>query len=77
MKTINKLRLLGFPDGILSSFTNYLTTDALYDAIVGCIMFLMIKSDADALQFCDVMDNLVDTKSSITYIEILRNGKYI
>ena len=77
MKTINKLRLLGFPSDVLSSFTNYPTTDVLYDTIVGCIMFLMIKSDADALQFCDVMDNLVDSTSSETYIEMLRNGKYV
>ena len=37
----------------------------------------MIKSDVDALQFCDVMDNLVDSKSSKTHIKVLKNGKYI
>ena len=31
-----------------------------------------IKSNEQALQFCDYMDNLVDSESSKTHIEILR-----
>ena len=41
MKTINKLRLLGFSNDVLSIFTNYPATDALYDIIVRYIMFLL------------------------------------
>ena len=74
MKTINKLRLLGCPDYILSDFINLPTTDLINDTIVGILMVVTIKSDLQALQFCDVMNNLVDSKSSETHIEILRNG---
>ena len=71
-KTINKLRLLGFPDYILS--TNLPTTDLINDATVGFLMVAIIQTDVQALQFCDIMDNLVDSESSESYIEILRNG---
>ena len=74
MKTINKLRLLGFSDDVLSYFTNLPTTDVINDRIIAFLMIATIKSDIQALQFCDVMDNLVDSKSSKTHIEILRNG---
>ena len=76
MKTISKLRLLGCPDDVLSNFTNLPTTDSINDAIIGCLMVVMITADVEALQFCDEMDKLVDNKSSKTFIEMLRNGKY-
>ena len=74
MRTINKLRLLGIPKEVLSQFTNLPTTDLINDAIIGCLM-ITIKSDVQALQFCDDMDKLIDSESSKTHIEILRNGK--
>ena len=67
MKTINKLRLLGFSDDVLNNFTNFPTTELFNDAIIGCIMAVTIKSDVQALQFCDVMDILIDTESSKTH----------
>ena len=66
--------LLGFPDDTLRKFTILPTTDLINDAIVGFLMIVTIKSDVQALQFCDIMDNLVDNKSSESHIEILRNG---
>ena len=77
MKTINKLRLLGFREDALSKLTHLPITDLINEVIVGFLMVATIKSDVKALQFCDLMDNLVDSKSSQTHIEILRNGKYI
>ena len=74
MKTINKLRLLGISDDALSNTTNLPTTDLINDNIIGFAM-AAIKSDVGALQFCDLMDNLVDSKSSKIHIETLRNGK--
>ena len=74
MQTINKLRQLGFPDEVLNKFTNLPTTDLFHDKIVGCLMAGIIKSDVQALEFCDVMDNMTDSESSKTPIEILRNG---
>ena len=74
MQTINKLRQLGFPDEVLNKFTNLPTTDLFHDKIVGCLMTGIIKSDVQALEFCDVMDNMTDSESSKTPIEILRNG---
>ena len=75
MKTINKLRALGCPDDVLSKFTNLPTPGLINDAIVGTLMIITIKSDVQALQFCDVMDDMVDSKSSKSHIEVLRNGK--
>ena len=74
MKTINKLRLLGVNDDALSNIINLPTTDVINDCIVSFVM-IRINSDVQALQFCDVMDKLVDSKSSKTHIETLRNGK--
>ena len=74
MKTINKLRLLGCSDDVLSNFTNLPTTELINDAIIGFLMAVTIKSNVQALQFCDVMNKLVDSKSSESHIEILRNG---
>ena len=74
MKTIDKLRLMGVPDDYLNMFTMLPTADRINDAIVGCLM-VVINSDELALQFCDTMDELVDSKSSKTHIERLRNGK--
>ena len=76
MKAINTLRLLGCPDDVLSNFTKLPTTDSINDAIIGYLMVVMITADVEALQFCDEMDKLVDNKSSKTFIEMLRNGKY-
>ena len=33
-----------------------------------------MKSDIDSLQFCDYMENLVDSNSSRMLIDMLRNG---
>ena len=74
MKTIDKLRLLGFSDGI-NKFSNMPTTGCINDAIIAFLMVVTIKRDVQALQFCDIMDNLVDSKSSRLHIEILRKGK--
>ena len=74
MKIINKLKLLGCTDDVLSNFTNLPTTELINDAIVGCLMVATIKTDVQALRFCDDMDALVDSKSSKRNIEILRNG---
>ena len=72
MKTIYKLRSLRCSDDFESTITNLPTTDLINDTIVRSLMVGIIKTDVQALQFCDVMDNLVDSKS---YIEMLRNGK--
>ena len=75
MKTINKIKqLLRLSDDVLSNLTNLPTADLINENIV---VFLMkgIKSDIDSLQFCDVMENLIDSRFS-TDIELLRNGKF-
>ena len=74
MMTLNKLKqLLRLPDDILSELTNLPTVNDINEAIIGILM-TFIKSDMNALQFCDVMENIVDSKSSKAHIEILRNG---
>ena len=74
MKTIIKLRMLGVPDHILRYFNNLPTADLINEEIVGYVMQSTVQSDFGAFQFCDIMDNLVDGKSSKTRIEALRNG---
>ena len=75
-RTINKIKSLNqflrAPDRLLTSLINLPTVDLINEAIVGLLMLTGIQSDIDALQFCDIMENLVDSK---TDIEILRNGK--
>ena len=74
MKTIKKLSKLGYSDDSLSKITNLPTTDHINDAIVAILMVAIIETDVQALRFCDEMDNLIDSKSSESPIEILRNG---
>ena len=75
MNTINKIKqLLRLSDDVLSNLTNLPTADLINENIIVLLM-TAIKSDIDALQFCDIMESLMDNKSS-TDIEILRNGKF-
>ena len=71
MKTINKVKqLVRIPESSLNTFVNLPTTDLCNEFIIGCLM-MEIKSDTDALQFCDNMEDLAEHKG---VIEILRNG---
>ena len=74
MKTISKLRLLGCPDDMLNEIADLPTTDLVNDAIVGCVLTEIVQSDVQALQLCEVMNDLIDDESSKAYIETLRNG---
>ena len=74
MITLNKLKqILTLSDDVLSELTNLPTVNDINNAIIGLLMTVIIKSNMDALQFCDVMENIVDSKSK-AHIEILRNG---
>ena len=73
MNTINKIQqLLRLSDDVLRNLTNLPTADLINENII-VLLIAEIKSDIDTLQFCDVMESLMDSKSS-TDIEILRNG---
>ena len=75
MKTINKIKqLLRLSDDVLSNLTNLPTADLINENII-VFLITVIQSDIEALQICDVMENLIDSKSS-TIIELLRNGKF-
>ena len=72
MKTISKLKL----DSVLSKFPKFLLTAGFVnDRIVQSLMVTIIKSDVQALKFCDRMDTIVDSESSKRYVEILRIGE--
>ena len=76
MMTLNKLKqLVRLSDDVLSELTNPPTVNDINEAVISFLMTAIIKSDMDALQFCDVMENIVDSISSKAHIEILRNGK--
>ena len=76
MMTLNELKqLVRLPDDVLSELTNLPTVNDINEAIISLLMTVIIKSDMDALQFCDVMDNIADSRSSKVHIEVLRNGK--
>ena len=75
MMTLNKLKqLVRLSDDVLIELTNLPTVNDINEAIIGLLMTAIIKSDMDAIQFCDNMENIVDSKSSKAHIEILRNG---
>ena len=75
MKTINKIKqLLRLSDDVLSNLTNLPTANLINENII-VFLITVIQSDIEALQICDVMENLIDSKSSII-IELLRNGKF-
>ena len=74
MKTIDTLKLLRFPSEEVNYFTNLTTADLINDRIVAYLMIETVKSDVQALKFCAVMDNLVDSESAKAHIELLRNG---
>ena len=61
------------PDNFLSNLTDLPTADLINQNIVASIV-ISIKSDVDALLFCDIMEKIVDNKSSKAHVELLRNG---
>ena len=73
MKTINKLKEVMEVPSDLSGLTNLPMADLFNEKIIASLMIGM-QSDIHALQFCDIMESLVDSRSSITDIETLRNG---
>ena len=66
--------LLSLSDDYTSSFSNFPTIDLINEAIIGSLMSTIV-SDIAALQFCDVLENLVESTSAKMDIEALRNGK--
>ena len=75
MMTLNKLKqLLRLSDDFLSELTNLPTVNDINEAIIGLLMTSIIKSDMDALQFCDFLEKIFDSKSSKRQNETLRNG---
>ena len=75
MITLNKLKqLLRLSDDFLSELTNQPNVNDINETIIGLLMTATIKSDMDALQFCDFMEKIVDSKSSEKQNETLRNG---
>ena len=74
MMTVNKLKqIVILPDAFLSYLTNLSTVNAINETITALLM-TAIKSDMGALQFCDIMENIVDSRSSKAQVELLRNG---
>ena len=61
-------------DEFLSGLINPPIADLINEKIIVSLI-LAIKADIGALEFCDIMEQLIDTKSSD--IEILRNGMYV
>ena len=79
MKTIDKVKNLvtaRTSDDQLSKMTSLPTPDLINENIIMNLM-IAIRSDVNALRFCDVMENLVDNRSAAVHIEMLRNGNFI
>lgn len=76
MKTIYKIKQLLKPsDEVLRKVIDLPTGDLINETIIAKVM-TSITSDIEALQFCDIMENLIDDASSKAHIEILRNGNF-
>ena len=70
--TIDKIKeILMLPDELLSSLTDPPMVDLINEKIIVSLM-LSIKLDMGALVFCDLMEQLIDSRSSD--IEMIRNG---
>ena len=70
--TIDKIKeILMLSDEHLSSLTDPPIADLINEKIIVSLM-LSIKLDMGALVFCDLMEQLIDTRSSD--IEMIRNG---
>ena len=75
MMTINKIKgILMISDEPPSDLLDPPIADLINEKIIVLLMS-RIKADIDALEFCDIMEQLIDTKSSD--IEIIRNGMYV
>ena len=73
--TINKIKGILMPsDEFLSGLIDPPIADLINEKIIVSLM-LAIQTDIGALVFCDIMEQLIDTKSSD--IEIIRNGTYV
>jgi len=73
-KTVNKIReILTLPDDALNDFTNLPTVDLINEAIIRTLIE-GIQADLGSLQFCDIMEALIDSDHSKTAIRTLRNG---
>ena len=75
IKTINKIKEIMNPgDKILFDLMRLSTVELTNEAIIG-LLIRGIKTDVDTLNFCDVMEVLVDNEQLKVFIESLRNGK--
>ena len=75
IKTINKIKELIQPsDKILLDLIRLSTVELTNEAIIG-LLIRGIKTDIDTLDFCDVMEVLVDSEQLKVSVELLRNGK--
>jgi len=73
-KTINIIReLLRLPDDALNDVTNLQNVDLINEVIIGTLI-TEIRADLSSLQFCDIMETLVDSEHSKTAIRGIRNG---
>lgn len=61
-------------DNILFDLMRLSTVELTNEAIIG-LLIRGIKTDVDTLDFCDVLEVLVDNEQLKVSIEVLRNGK--
>ena len=75
-KTLSKINEgQEIPEYMLNLLAALPNADLINKVIITVIMTMTIKSDVDALKFCDILENLVDTQSSLVHIRNVRNGK--
>ncbi|XP_065914506.1 uncharacterized protein [Dysidea avara] len=72
MKTATKIKQMGAPDNFLYQLTTLPSVDVINEAIMSYAIS-SIKSDSDSLQFCDIVDTLIDSDSSRQFIATLRH----
>jgi len=75
MKTFDKakmLHLLPVIPVVVQQLRNYKTANEYITTASMCC----IKSEVDVLSFCDIIDQLVDSRDSKQFIAALRDGKY-
>jgi len=73
MRTAAVIRQMGAPDNFLYQLTTLPSVDVINEAVMSYAIS-SIKSDSDALRFCDIVDTLIDSDASRQFIATLRHG---
>ena len=75
MRTMDKIRQLGFPDKCLN-YIQIVPSKIINAIIIQILMRLLIKEESDVFNFCDILEHLCENDVSKGLIATIREGTY-